>query len=254
MTSREDGQNSPLREHTGRLEPFARWLHDHGISANDVTLAGLGLTVLGSVGAYLANTQQLDIPKILPTLSSLAGGAADMFDGPVARVTPDRTEAEKLAGKNLDTFSDRAGAILAAFFRAETARQRGDEISKHLAVLNAVAQNLPSLVRAWAEKSGLSSRELAIGSYPPRWVLGLIGTHLPVSGDTAIQPWTDGISAAASVYTAGQRISDLVKHRGQPVSEQTRAEAESKFKLLLGITGLALVTAAAYELATTKNP
>jgi phosphatidylglycerophosphate synthase len=236
------------------MAPVARWLNDHGVEANQVTLTGLGLTVLGSVGAFLANTGRSEIPQIIPALTSVAGGGADMLDGPVARETPNRTDAQKITGKNLDAASDRIGAIASAFLRAETARLRGDEIGKHLAVINAVVQNLPGLARALAETKGVSSRELAVGSYPPRWILGLIGTHLPVSGDTAVQPWTDGISAVASVYTAGRRLTDLATRRGEPVSPTTQIEAKSKFKWLLGITGTAVTAAAAYELATAKHP
>jgi len=254
MTSREDGQNSPLREHAGRLEPLARWLHDHGINANDVTLAGLGLTVLGSIGAFLTNTQQLDIPKIIPALSSAAGGAADTLDGRVAAATPDRTVAEKLDGKLLDTASDRLGAIGAALFRAETARLRGDEVGKHTAVINAVVLNLPSLARAWAEKAGREANELDIGSHPVRWGLGLIATHYPTEGGLPIQSASDALSSALSITTTVSRLTALAKGRGEPVSKQTQQEANRKFKLLLGITGIAVVTAAAYELATAKKP
>jgi len=254
MTSREDGQNNPLREHTGRLEPFARWLHDHGADANGVTLAGLGLTILGSVSAFLVNTQQLDITRALPVSLSLAGGAADMFDGQVARVTSDRTDAEKLFGKNLDTASDRVGAIFAALMRAEVARQRGDELGKHAAVINAIVLNLPSLARAWAEKSGREANELDLGSHPVRWVLGLAATHFPTEGGLPVQSGLDALSSTLAITTTIDRLSALAKGRGKPVSEQTRREADSKFKLLLGITGVALVAATAYELATTKYP
>lgn len=250
---REDGQNSPLREHSGRLAPVARWLHDSGITANGITLSGWGLTVIGSVSAYLVNTGRVDFPKIIPALTSVAGGGADLLDGLVARETPDRTDTEKLNGKLLDTACDRLGAIVSALFRAKTAHYREDRVGEGLALLNAVVLNGPGLARALVEKSGREVTELDLGSHPVRWGLGLVATHFPAVGGLPVQPALDALSSALSITTTASRLAAIAKGRGQPVSETTQKEAGTKLNVLAATTGLALLAGGAYLLLTDRK-
>src|SRR3989344_1878797 len=237
-------RNSWLRNLTKPLKPLAEAVERAGFSANAATLTGLGLTVIGGVAAFVRNNYPgLGMPHGFGETATVLGGSLDVLDGKIARAQDEkglRTEEQKKWGGITDAAGDRLGALVCTMLRAETARQRGDVLGESLALYNAVAQNLPSLVRGMAEWTGVAVPEQDFGSYLTRWGLAFGGTHFPTEGGLPIQPATEGLAAVFSTVTILRRGWNTLTRQGDRVTPEEQRDAAYKVLVLAGITGLSV--------------
>ena len=249
-------KNGWLRRFSGWLDPVVRGAEKVHLSAAGATLIGMGLTIGGGVVAFARNNYpELGLTHGMGEALSLSGGAMDIVDGKLAAGEDKRGRSpeKRLMGKLVDGGSDRWGALVVTMLRAETARLRGDQWGEGLALYNAVAQNLPGLLRAVAEWSGVAVAEMDVGSYSSRWLLALAGTHFPTEGGLPVQPMSEGISAILSTVTTLKRGRSVLRREGQPVTPEERTEAAYKVALYAGITGLSIVVVGGYLAATRQE-
>jgi CDP-diacylglycerol---glycerol-3-phosphate 3-phosphatidyltransferase len=189
--------NILARVHVARVtDPAARWLVDHGVAPDVVT-------VTGTVGAVAAAAW------FLPRDQLFAGAAVatvfvlfDLLDGAMARAKGATTPFGAVLDSTCDRLVDGALFAAIAWWCLGAGQQR---LLGLAALICLVAGQLVSYIKARAEGIGLSA-DGGLVERAERLILALVGTGLQGLGvpyALAVALW---VLAAASVWTAGQRV------------------------------------------------
>ncbi len=146
------------------LNKIASFLHAKGITANQLTFAGLGLNVVVGL-VYMAGL--LPLGGIL----LLVAGLGDMLDGPVARVSGKASPSGAFLDSVVDRYSDfLVFGGLAAYFAVT------GQIGSFLLVMGTIAGAfVTSYTKARAENF-ISACSVGVFERPERLILLSIGT------------------------------------------------------------------------------
>lgn len=236
MTSPESPRNSSLRKFSERLtDPIINRLAGiRGIEANHITLAGLGLTIAGSL-ERLINKSEVS-PYIALSLLGL-GVSCDALDGALAR----RLNQSSEKGAILDLMTDRIQESAMALTRVAMATERNDLIGVIAASLNGLTNPFPSLLRAIAENKGVVVPESGknplsfLGTRAGRVFTNIWTTTFPESftvGCQSSQALIDGLSSFANLMTTLERLKLIFTKKGEPISEKIVIVAKRKLEIL----------------------
>lgn len=170
------------------MAPLTRSLTRMGVTANQVTVAGL-CTAIAAAGLVVAD--QL----LLAGLVWLLAGLLDLLDGAMARHQHDAGGFGAFFDSTLDRISE--GAILAAI--AYHFAVRGEPITAALAVVALLGSLLVSYIRARAESLGAQCK-VGVATRAERVLLLAVGL-----GADLLKPVVF-VLIVVTAYTAGQRI------------------------------------------------
>jgi phosphatidylglycerophosphate synthase len=258
-------RNSPLREMTeGPIGVITEKLHKAfpDLTANDITIFGLIGTGIGATSATLRRGDGSVRDKTL-TYSSfvtlLGSQLCDVFDGPMARLR--NAEDPKNAnphGEYVDVTSDRLGELFLALSRAISADKRKSSLGTIAALTTAVTSPFPSIARAYKESSEIEVPEGGrgvmglFGTRFGRAILGIFATVYPEIKGVPVQVIADGLSTAANIITAEQRLH-IKKNDTEKFPSETQHAAKKRLKLL-GVIGVgsAIAAGATYLLLRKK--
>lgn len=184
--------NAHARRLTDRaVVPLARQLVRLGVTANELTLAGLVLTVVGMAVV-------LGVSPFFGALILTLGALTDAFDGAVAR----QTNATSPLGAFYDSLGDRVsdGILLggAAWL------VRGDPATFTAAIVALVGAQVTSYARAKAESLGWRAT-VGLVERPERVILLLFAFGLQF---VEVAVW---VLAVGSVITVSQRLRVVVE-------------------------------------------
>ncbi|MEJ3654762.1 CDP-alcohol phosphatidyltransferase family protein [Actinomycetes bacterium KLBMP 9759] len=209
--------NVSARVHVNRVtDPVGRWLVDHGIAPDVVTVIGTA----GSAAAAL---------WFLPRGELLAGAAVftffvllDLVDGAMARARGAGTPFGAVLDSTCDRFAD--GALFAGltWWCLGVGEERVLGVA---ALLCLVAGQLVSYIKARAEGVGLSA-DGGLVERAERLIVALVGTALAGIGVPYALHVALWLLAAASVWTVGQRIVAVYRSaQEQPQRDEPTAPA-----------------------------
>ncbi len=255
-------QNSSLRElSAGAIQFTVDRLHE---ALPDLTPNHL--TILGVVGVATASTlltlrkgdaSLRDKALTAVSLFSLVGSTiGDGLDGTLARTLKAKNQGDidSNLGQLLDVLADRTGENAMAFSRAAQAHKKHNRLGVSLALIEAVASSLPSLMRAFDEMRGYKGPEIPpdlfgwAGTRLGRTALGIISTVLPEIHGVPVQELSDALTIISSLLTAAGRLKIGLSNEPATLPPEIRKQAETRFKALALFTGLSLgATIAAYK-------
>lgn len=176
-------------------EPGASLLKRLGFSPNVVTILGF-LVVIGS--AVLAGFGYLRLAGVV----FLAGGAFDLFDGALARLSNRVTPFGALLDSLLDRLGEAALYISLAIYGVHTGRYSPDLLIYMILLIVALSSSQTvSYLRARGESLGVDTN-LGILTRPERVVI--LGVGLILGGDTV--PVAFGIISVLSLCTILSRL------------------------------------------------
>ena len=204
-------RNSSIRAATsGVRRKIAEVIYTHTpIRANALSIISAGGNILGS---KLASVKQ---EAIIGDRKEAAGPAALIFlavldgiDGELGRVEDEQNPEQRnhTVGMLVDVLSDRLQEKLAAEFREEAARKRGDKAGELMAKGAKKTNTLPSTLRAVSEGLGHPVPESgtgvfgAVGTRTGRAALSLLAAILPEH-----QAKIDFAMTISNIAVAGQR-------------------------------------------------
>jgi len=178
------------------LEPLGTSLVRAGITANQVTAAGVVLSLASGVALYFGRFQ-------LGLLFLALGGCSDFIDGAVARAGNTVSRFGAFLDSTLDRYSETFlyVGLMGCFMRC------GEIVAAMAAAVALAGSLLVSYTRARAEGLGYECSE-GVAQRPERLVLLGIGLLLGV----AVLRWTVGIIAIASHLTVVQRMILVGRH------------------------------------------
>ena len=182
----------------GGLAPIARRLHQAGVSANSVTIAGLLITTAGA--ALLA----YGLPGAA-LLVLLVGSLADTLDGQIAKAAGGGTKLGAFLDSTFDRLSDAAltGAALAH------AAYHHDVLLFWSAFIALVSGSLVPYIRAKAESLGLGA-SVGLAPREARLVLFLLGVAAwAVSANSSLFAAAVAAVALLSTITVVQRLAHV---------------------------------------------
>jgi CDP-diacylglycerol--glycerol-3-phosphate 3-phosphatidyltransferase len=176
-------------------ESLVRPLAAIGLTPNMATLLGL---CLSAATAAVLTTGYLRLGGVL----ALLAGIFDMFDGALARVQQKKTTFGAFFDSTLDRYSEGLvllGILLYAVALPPSSMRTWVVVLTYVAALSSL---MVSYAKARAEGLGLEIKT-GLMARPERVLLLSLGL---IIGGAWLLPWTMGVLAVASTFTAVQRI------------------------------------------------
>ena len=176
-----------------RIEPVlnkaARFLSEKKITPNQLTLSGLGVSLLAG-WAYSGGL------FLLGFLLLIAAGAGDLLDGPLARLTGKTSRFGAFLDSTVDRYSDffLFGGV-AYYFAA------GESWGLFLTSLGVILGSFATSYAKARAESLIASCPVGIFERPERMLLLGVGSLIPLT-----LPWMLGILLVGTHATAIQRI------------------------------------------------
>jgi CDP-diacylglycerol--glycerol-3-phosphate 3-phosphatidyltransferase len=199
-------------------ESIVRPLAAIGLTPNVATLLGLLLSAV--TGGVLA-TGHLRVGGAL----ALCAGIFDMFDGALARVQNRKTTFGAFFDSTLDRYSEGLvllGVLLFAVGQPPSPTRTWVVVLTYVAGLSSL---MVSYAKARAEGLGLECK-VGLMARPERVLLLAIGLMV---GGAWLLPWTMGLLAVTSTYTAVQRIAHVWRVLERPSPVAVREERPARF-------------------------
>ncbi len=258
--AKEAPRNSRLREFSRKpTEKMAQLLHTvfPWLTPNELTL--LGTAGLGGLVLYTAKLEKegkIDFATSLQLLGLFLGiSGTDALDGALARYKKKvgkEDSHDSSVGQLVDSLSDRVQEAFSSWLAMYRAAEQGDKLWLVTATLTALTNPLSSLVRAYAEKNGITVPESGknilefLGTRVGRFGVGTLHYVSPIQvGGTSVQGIADGLTAVATVKTTLSRVEAVqattktgARTAGH-LPEEVKKDAERRFRLL---AGLAIIT------------
>lgn len=164
--------------------PSAHWLAERGVTADQVTWAGLGLDVLGVIIMNLSKVMVVDPTTRTQLFWSgvslrALGVGCDAQDGTLARVTKEKGHTTNSDGALVDFTSDRLQEMCVFSINAIFALLSQEYRRAFADVLMVSLTLLPSYLRAKIEEKGCFTKEDAVGSRTWRVIISFVETASP---------------------------------------------------------------------------
>lgn len=227
------------------------------ITADGVTITGLGLTLAGSALKAIPERMTFGGNTSLVALGMMSAGAIlDGLDGQVARAKGESS----INGVITDVLSDRVGESGMAVSRIIQAAARKDPVGVVAATFAGITGPLPSLYRAKVEGKGFFVPESGknpasfLGARLARVISGTAATTYPTAFDFPAQKVLDTISGLSNGLLFLERLNILEQANNgefkinpdEKVKElgYKKAEVLSKFFIANGVGLLAIGAAA----------
>jgi CDP-diacylglycerol--glycerol-3-phosphate 3-phosphatidyltransferase len=182
------------------LGPIARTLHGMGVTANTVTVAGLLITIVGSL---ILMTGQ----PALALVVLLCGTLADTLDGQIARLSGGGTKLGAFLDSTFDRLSDSALCVAALIVGGT----HGDALLFVGGLVALVSGSLVPYIRAKAESLGLTA-SVGLAPREARLALILLGVAAwAVTGSLSLFTAAVAVVAFLSTITAAQRVAHVAR-------------------------------------------
>jgi phosphatidylglycerophosphate synthase len=222
-------RNSPWREKFN-LGPVVDALDKLGIKANELTIIGGLVTVIGAAWAHEQNKPDRERRNWLGPLGvTTLGITADILDGGLAR----KQENDPNTGQLVDVIMDRISAIIRALLRADTARQRNSKWGEIAALAEAATLTWPSWAKTVAEgEEGKPVPEIgrwlsALGTHALRTILEIVAAVVP-----QLQPPIDTAITLGNISSTIDRLR-IAKDKSIPAQlspdDIDRAKTRKKY-------------------------
>ncbi|HEY7983965.1 MAG TPA: CDP-alcohol phosphatidyltransferase family protein [Ktedonobacterales bacterium] len=198
-------------------ESIVRPLAAIGLTPNVATFLGLLLSV---VTAGVLTTGHLRVGGAL----TLFAGIFDMFDGALARVQNRKTTFGAFFDSTLDRYSEGLvllGVLLFAVEQPPSPTRTWVVVLTYVAGLSSL---MVSYAKARAEGLGLVCK-VGLMARPERVILLAVGLMV---GGAWLLPWTMGLLALTSTYTAVQRIAHVWRELERPSQVIVRDERPAR--------------------------
>lgn len=260
-----DGRGSFVRKITqAPVLSLVNFLHRTfpELTANQITLSGLAGSIIGSKLAVMSQKPDSAISKSAALTTLLVSDSMDAIDGSLARAIAagNHGSGDSKTGILLDVGSDRITELIKAVSRMAIARERQNNFGEILALVSGITNSLPSLVKAYVESSkGLHVKEAGsgllglLGTRAGRAVINDFSTVYPQIGRVSFQPIADTLEITSNLATAKGRLDVLNSNSPSFLSDEEKAIADTRFKLLLGLTLISTLALFAVHLHRRKS-